>query len=192
MRRSLREALRAAIQDGRLRAGTALPSSRRLATDLGVSRGVVTDAYDQLVAEGYLRVRPRSATVVAAVVASAPPAPEPAGPSWRFDFNAVTPDLRMFPRRTWIRAVERALRDAPDAALDYGHHLGRIELRIALSAYLARVRGVRVDPSRIVITQGFTQALDLLCRVLVERGATTLAWRPRRTPSCGRLSGRRA
>ncbi len=71
--------------------------------------------------------------------------------------------------------MERALRAAPDAALDYGDHRGRIELRIALSEYLARVRGIRIDPSRIIVTQGFTQALDLLCRVLVTRGATTLA-----------------
>jgi GntR family transcriptional regulator/MocR family aminotransferase len=75
----------------------------------------------------------------------------------------------------WIRAVERALRAAPAAALDYGDRRGRIELRVALSAYLARVRGVRVDPGRIVVTQGFTQALDLLCRVLSGRGATTVA-----------------
>jgi GntR family transcriptional regulator/MocR family aminotransferase len=175
LRRSLTEALRAAIQEGRLPATTVLPSSRQLAADLGVSRGVVTDAYDQLVSEGYLDVKPRSAPVVAEVVAAPPPAPEPPAPRWRFDFHATTPDVTLFPRRGWIRAVERALRRAPDAALDYGDRRGRIELRSALSAYLARVRGVRVDPGRIVVTQGFTQALDLLCRVLVNRGATTVA-----------------
>ena len=175
MRSSLREALRLAIQEGRLPVRTVLPSSRRLAAELGVSRGVVTDAYDQLASEGYLEVRQRFAPRVAAVVGAAPPAPEPAPPTCRFDFNAVTPDVRLFPRRAWGRAVERALRASPDAALDYGDHRGRIELRVALSAYLARVRGVRVDPSRIVVTQGFTQALDLLCRVLARRGARTLA-----------------
>ena len=175
LRRSLTEALRTAIQSGRLPAGTVLPSSRRLAVDLGVSRGVVTDAYDQLVSEGYLDVKPRFPPVVAAVAAGPPPAAEPSAPRWRFDFTATTPDVGLFPRRAWIRAVERALRAAPDAALDYGDPRGRIELRIALSAYLARVRGVRVDPGRIVVTQGFSQALDLLCRVLAERGATTVA-----------------
>ena len=175
LRRSLTEALRAAIQSGRLPAGTVLPSSRRFAIDLGVSRGVVTDAYDQLVSEGYLDMKPRFPPVVAAVAAGPPPAAEPSTPRWRFDFNATTPDVGLFPRRAWIRAVERALRAAPDAALDYGDASGRIELRIALSAYLARVRGVRVDPGRIVVTQGFSQALDLLCRVLSDRGATTVA-----------------
>jgi GntR family transcriptional regulator / MocR family aminotransferase len=175
MRRSLREALRQAIQDGRLAAGTALPSSRRLAAELGVSRGVVSDAYDQLVSEGYLRVRERFAPEVAAVTSTAPVAREPGPASWRFDLTAVTPDVSLFPRRAWVRAVERALADAPDGAFDYADHRGRIELRAALAGYLARVRGVRVDPSRIVVTQGFTQALDLLCRVLVAKGATTIA-----------------
>src|SRR4051812_8634123 len=175
MRHSLREALRLAIQDGRLAAGTVLPSSRSLAAELGVSRGVATDVYDQLASEGYLVIRQRSAPKVAAVVGSTPAAEEAPAPIWRFDLGAVTPDVSLFPRRSWIRAVERALRHAPDAALDYGDHRGRVELREALARYLARVRGVRIDPSRIVVTQGFTQALDLLCRVLAARGATTVA-----------------
>jgi GntR family transcriptional regulator / MocR family aminotransferase len=175
LRRSLAEALRTDIQDGRLPAGTVLPSSRRLAADLGVSRGVVSDTFDLLASEGYVELRPRSAAVVAAV-AGPPPADLEAPPaSWRYDFIATTPDVSLFPRRAWIRAVERALRRAPDAALDYGDHRGRVELRIALTAYLARVRGVRVTPGRIVVTQGYTQGLDLLCRVLVARGATALA-----------------
>jgi GntR family transcriptional regulator/MocR family aminotransferase len=127
-------------------------------------------------------------------VAALPPAPEPSAPAWRFDFSATTPDVSLFPRRAWARAVERALRRAPDDALDYGDGRGRIELRNVLSAYLARVRGVRVDPGRIVVTQGFSQAFDLLCRVLVDRGATTLAMETPSHPelwSTGRQAGLR-
>jgi len=177
LRGSLRESLRSAIQEGRLAAGTVLPASRRLAVDLGVSRGVVSDAYDQLISEGYLAVRPRSAPVVTAVTAAAPGplAEQAAVRSWRFDLTATTPDVALFPRREWLRAVSRAMADAPDDALDYGDHRGRIELRTALSGYLARVRGVRADPGRIVITQGFTQALDLLCHVLADRGGQSVA-----------------
>src|SRR5215211_3768090 len=174
MRHALRDALRRAIQDGRLPAETVLPSSRRLASDLRVSRGVVTDAYEQLAAEGYLAVPERLAPMVADIVTTAPAAPEPAPVSWRFDLGAVTPDVGLFPRREWRRAMEQALRTAPDAALDYADHRGRIELRTALSEYLARVRGARIDAGRVIITQGFTQALDLLCRVLVRNGATKL------------------
>jgi GntR family transcriptional regulator / MocR family aminotransferase len=180
LRRNLRSALREAIQQGRLTAGTRLPSSRRLAADLQVSRGVVADTYDQLAAEGYLAVTERQAPIVAAV---APPAPAVAAterPTWPVDFVATTPDVELFPRREWLRATERAIRAAPNAAFDYGDHRGRHELRIALHEYLGRVRGVRIDPERIVITQGFTQALYLLCRVLRDRGATTLTFE---TPS---------
>lgn len=174
-RRSLRESLRTAIQDGRLTAGTRLPASRTLAQDLGLSRGVVTDTYDQLALEGYLDIRPRSAPVVAAVRTPEACEPEPIPPTWRYDFIPTTPDIGLFPRTVWRRALEAALHDMPDAALDYGDHRGRIELRETLAAYLGRVRGVRVEPGRMVITQGFSQSLDLLCRTLAARGARTIA-----------------
>ncbi|MFI5293012.1 MAG: PLP-dependent aminotransferase family protein, partial [Candidatus Limnocylindrales bacterium] len=80
------------------------------------------------------------------------------------------------PRGAWLRACERALRATSNEALDYGDHRGRIELRSQLSSYLARVRGVRSSPDRMVVTQGFTQALDLLCRVFVRRGTVTMAF----------------
>jgi GntR family transcriptional regulator/MocR family aminotransferase len=175
MRQDLANALRAAIQEGRLTAGTVLPASRWLAAGLGVSRGVASDAYDQLACEGYLRVQARAAPVVA-VVAETPPDPaETAARSWRYDFDPVTPDVALFPRRAWAKAVDRALRQAPDEALGYGDYRGRAELRTALSSYLARVRGVRADPGRIIITQGFTQALALIGQLLAASGRTTLA-----------------
>jgi hypothetical protein len=108
LRQSLRDTLRLAIQDGRLAAGTVLPASRRLAAGLGVSRGVASDAYDQLISGGYLEVEPRSAPVVAAVAAPTPPAPILTVPRWRFDFTETTPDVALFPRRVWLRAVQRA------------------------------------------------------------------------------------
>src|SRR5439155_658822 len=103
------------------------------------------------------------------------PRPEPAQSRWPIDFVATTPEVALFPRHLWTRAMERALRDAPDATLDYADHRGSLALRQAVSGYLARVRGVRIDPARILIVQGFTQALDLLCRVLRKRGARTVA-----------------
>ena len=105
LRRNLRGAIREAIQDGRLATGTRLPSSRRLATDLRVSRGVVADTYDQLTAEGYLETQPRQAPLVAGVGAAPPLPDEPARPTWAVDFIATTPDVELFPRRAWIRAT---------------------------------------------------------------------------------------
>jgi GntR family transcriptional regulator/MocR family aminotransferase len=182
MRRSLRESLRAAIQEGRLAPMTRLPSSRQLAVDLGVSRGVVSDTYDQLQAEGYLSITPRSAPLVAPVAETPSGNDESAGAAqtWRFDFTATSPDLDTFPGRKWSRAVERVLRTSPYAALDYGDRRGRHELRDELARYLARVRGVRTSADRIVITQGYTQSLDLLCRVLARRGARAVGFE---TPS---------
>jgi GntR family transcriptional regulator/MocR family aminotransferase len=174
LRHDLQQALRCAIQEGRLPAGTRLPASRHLAADLRVSRGVVSDTYDQLAAECYLDIAPRQAPVVAHVAATRPAVTEPTRPVRRYDFVGTTPDVELFPRRSWLRATERALHGASNEALDYSDHRGRIELRTELSAYLGRVRGVRIGPDRIVVTQGFTQALDLLCRVLQARGATSL------------------
>jgi GntR family transcriptional regulator/MocR family aminotransferase len=180
LRRNLRRSLREAIQEGRLSAGARLPASRRLAADLRVSRGVVTDTYDQLAAEGYLTMAARKAPLVAGIAPARPTTAPPVDRTWRIDFAASTPDIELFPRRAWLRAAERAVRQAPNDALDYGDHRGRIELRRALSDYLGRVRAVRVDPERIVVSQGFTQALDLLGRVLAARGNTSLAFE---TPS---------
>ncbi|MBF8192054.1 winged helix-turn-helix transcriptional regulator, partial [Nonomuraea sp. K274] len=69
-RRGLEDALRAAVRDGRLPPGTRLPSTRSLAAELGLSRGTVSAAYDQLVEEGYLTTRPGAATEVANVPVS--------------------------------------------------------------------------------------------------------------------------
>jgi GntR family transcriptional regulator/MocR family aminotransferase len=179
MRHGLQHALRSAIQEGRLIAGTRLPSSRSLAAELGVSRGVVVDTYDQLAAECYLDVRPRQAPIVAALAPTNPdlsrqPAaaviPSTPQEAVVYDFIATTPDVELFPRRAWLRAIERAVNGAGNETLDYSDHRGRIELRTELAAYLGRVRGLRTTPERIVVTQGFTQALDLLCRVLGQRG----------------------
>jgi GntR family transcriptional regulator / MocR family aminotransferase len=107
--------VREAIRAGRLAAGERLPSSRALARELGVSRGLVLEAYAQLRAEGYLTSHGGSATRVADA-ARAPPAPgEPVAPRRRFavSFRPGTPDLGSFPRRDWAWAVRDVLRDAP-------------------------------------------------------------------------------
>ena len=86
-----------------------------------------------------------------------------------------SPDLSAFPRAAWLAAARRALSAAPSEAFGYGHPQGRPELRAALAEYLARARGVRAHPDRIVVCDGFGEGLALLTRVLRARGATTLA-----------------
>src|SRR5438445_1233294 len=118
MRRSLQEALRSAIQSGELAAGSRLPASRVLAAEMAVSRGVVTDTYDQLASEGYLQVAARYAPIVPAVAQVILQRPEPAQYRCTIHFVTSTPAATLHPRHIWSRAIERALRDAPDATLD--------------------------------------------------------------------------
>jgi GntR family transcriptional regulator/MocR family aminotransferase len=185
-RSSLEEALRDAIRSGRLAARTRLPSTRALAADLGLARGTVTDAYDQLVAEGWLVARQGSGTQVAsapAPVATAPVATtpvlapaEPEGPrAPRHDFRPGRGDLSNFPRRQWVAALRRALRDAHDAALDYGDPRGLAVLRRALAGYIGRARGLPVDPDHLVVCNGWVQGFGLITEALRDAGVRRVA-----------------
>ncbi|MFC4328680.1 PLP-dependent aminotransferase family protein [Streptomyces andamanensis] len=167
-RAGLEKALRAAVREGRLAPGARLPATRRLALELGVSRGTVKAAYDQLVAEGYLTARQGSGTRVAALPAVDAEQPGAAARARapRFDLRPGSPDVGAFPAAAWLRALRRAIATAPSLAYDYGDPRGRIELRTALSGYLGRARGVVAPPERIVITSGYVQGLALLTRVL--------------------------
>ena len=146
-----------------------------LAEALHVSRGVVSEAYAQIAAEGWIEVRHGSAPVVRAVpVAAAPASPAAvATEPPRLDLTATAPDLSAFPRRAWAAALRRTLATMPDAALDYGDPYGDAELRAELAAYLIRVRGVA--QADLVVTGGYTQGLWLTCRALAARGATRVA-----------------
>jgi GntR family transcriptional regulator/MocR family aminotransferase len=171
-------ALRDGIRSGRLRPGSELPSTRGLAGRLGVSRGVVVEAYAQLAAEGYLDARQGARTRVAPGPArgagdASAPADRPSGEP-RYDFHPGLPDVSAFPRAAWLRSTRRALESAPHRSLAYGDVRGAAELREALAAYLGRVRGVVADPGRIVICAGHIQGYTLVCRALRRRGARTI------------------
>jgi GntR family transcriptional regulator / MocR family aminotransferase len=169
--------VRDAVTDGRLAPGSRLPATRVLAGQLGVSRGVVVEAYRRLTDEGLLSGRRGGGTVVlaatpapAAVAADPPPARVP------IDLRPGLPDLSAFPRQAWLRAERGALAATPDAALGYGDPRGTPQLRAALSSWLARSRGVRADPSAIVVVAGVAQGLALLAQVLAARGVDTVGY----------------
>ncbi|MGW2614484.1 MocR-like pyridoxine biosynthesis transcription factor PdxR [Streptomyces sp. NPDC001500] len=167
-RAALIRALREAVRSGRLAAGTRLPPYRSLAADLGVARNTVADAYAELVAEGWLTARQGSGTRVADRAAplrhaDRSPVRTPArarGP--RHDLLQGTPDASSFPRAAWLASYRRALHQAPNEVFGPGDPAGRRELREALTEYLARARGVRTEPGRVVICSGFAHALRLL------------------------------
>jgi GntR family transcriptional regulator/MocR family aminotransferase len=176
LHRQLERRLRDAIRSGHLPPDSTLPSTRALARQLGVSRGIAVEAYEQLVAEGYLASRPGGATRVARAAA---PEPErrstPVTQTYTVDFRPGRPDVDLFPRDAWLRSVRRVMNEAPSERFGYIDGRGIPELRDALAAYLNRVRGTAADPGDIVICAGFTQGLRLIARVLKASGARRMA-----------------
>ncbi|MFD5588927.1 PLP-dependent aminotransferase family protein [Streptomyces sp. NPDC127063] len=167
-RAALTRALREAVRSGRLAPGTRLPPYRSLAADLGLARNTVADAYAELVAEGWLTARQGSGTRVAErarLLRDTPRVPRTSPPRARgplHDLRQGTPDASAFPRTAWVASYRRAVQRAPREVFGPGDPAGRVELRQALTEYLARARGVRTDPDRVVVCSGFAHALRLL------------------------------
>jgi len=182
LRAQLEASLRGAIRDGRLRGGERLPSSRELARELGVSRGMVQECYAQLLAEGYLTSRGGSATRVADIrerAAPATPAPARQAPGLPLiaDFRSGVPDLSSFPRTEWAWAVRQACAEVASADLGYGDPRGSAALREVLAGYLRRVRAAAADPGQMIIAAGFAQGVNLVLRALRrEHGVSCVAF----------------
>jgi GntR family transcriptional regulator/MocR family aminotransferase len=192
--------LRAAILDGRLKAGLRLPATRELAAALKLSRNTVVAAYDLLLSEGYVVARRGAGNYVADLLARrgasrADPVADPDGdrrlaPYWRqarllsapaeqgahtHDFRVGVPDNALFPYEAWRRLSARALRTASKAPPIYGQAQGRPALREAIARHVSFARAVACEPDDIVVTSGAQQAFDLLARVLVTPGKTVIA-----------------
>ncbi|MBP2326169.1 GntR family transcriptional regulator/MocR family aminotransferase [Kibdelosporangium banguiense] len=187
--------LRLAMSDGRLPVGSRLPATRVLAAELSVSRGVVTEAYQRLIEDGHVAGRGRGGTVVVAVPISVPehtstslsttdmfrstPGNEifdsyRSAPA-RYDLSPGVPDLAAFPRTAWLRAERAVFNSLEPSAFGYGDPRGTPAMRIAVANWLARTRGIRADPSEVLIVAGVAQALGLLAQVLRTDGITQVA-----------------
>jgi GntR family transcriptional regulator/MocR family aminotransferase len=184
LHRQIEAGLRDAIRAGRLHPDDALPPTRVLAADLGVSRGVVVEAYAQLVAEGYLTSRSggytrvtRTAEGIAPRAARALRAPLalPPAPPTVVDFGYGRADVSTFPRTGWLRAIRRVFAQTPSDRFGYLDGHGVLELRSALAEYLNRVRGTAAAAENVVITTGYGQGIRLVIEVLAARGARCLA-----------------
>lgn len=195
--------LRRAMDDGRLPVGSRLPATRTLAADLGVSRGVVTEAYARLVDDGHIAGHGRAGTVVvaasAATVATTPisgtvgtsghgaPVPElftdpyrpdvfetlRAAPA-RIDLSPGLPDLTAFPRTAWLRAERGVFNQLASSAFGYGDPRGAAPLRKTVAEWLARFRGIRVHADDVIIVGGVAQAIWLIARRLLDVGITKI------------------
>jgi GntR family transcriptional regulator/MocR family aminotransferase len=188
--------LRKAILSGAFRRGQKLPSTREVAEQLGVSRTVVLLAYDQLLAEGFTVGRLGSGTYVSSDV-NVPRSTRTqesakvnlsrfgyaAASAWSrmtfaqstmrslpYDFVYGRSDLETFPFEMWRRILLRCARNAPVSELDYGPAAGHTALREAIATHLLRSRAVMCDPCQVLVVNGSQQALDLIARVLIERG----------------------
>jgi len=195
--------LRDAIVTGRLCRGTRVPSTRVLASDLGISRNTAANAFEQLTAEGYLRSRVGSGTFVADSLPdsflragrprSSGRAPAqsgiselPRGRKWArlpnyfprvkpVPFRHGLPAIDEFPIKLWAQIAARRYRHMPRELLGYGATGGYTPLRRAIASYLAISRSVQADPDQIIILSGGSQqGLFLTAQVLLERGDT--AW----------------
>jgi GntR family transcriptional regulator/MocR family aminotransferase len=166
-----------------MRAGERLPSTRRLAEQLGVSRGLVVSAYEQLLAEGYLVAAVGSGTRVAHGVAgprltehSTAPGVTRASPATaRIDFAYGVPDLRAFPSRDWLWALGEALTALPTADLGDGTPEGDPHLRAVLAGYHRRVRAGCAETADTVVVGGFRQGLALMLGALASDGISRIA-----------------
>ena len=190
--------LREAIADGRVPLGSRLPATRVLASELHVSRGVVTEAYQRLTEDGHVAGRGRAGTVVVAAPVACPtdaPSEVPAAPPAalfaaspgvdifdalravpaRIDLTPGVPDLAAFPRAAWVRAERFVLGELSASNFGYGDPRGSAVLRLAVARWLARNRGIRVDPVEVVVVAGVTQALGLVAQVLRRHGITEIA-----------------
>ncbi|MBI5303903.1 MAG: PLP-dependent aminotransferase family protein [Chloroflexi bacterium] len=204
LHRQLYYRLSHAILTHRLAPGVRLPPTRALAAELGVSRNTVVNAFEQLLAEGYIEGKVGSGTYVSHALpdqvlqvraqSSAPSramlaratlskrgaimASAPAR-DWQDSdkpraFRPGIPALDEFPFAMWRRLAHKRWRDLPRDALGYGEPAGYRPLRESIAAYLGASRGVRCDPEQVIVVAGSQQALDLAARLLLDSG--DIAW----------------
>jgi len=199
LHRQLYEELRRAILTGRLMSGQRIPSTRTMAQSLGVSRATVTLSYEQLLSEGYLQTVRGSGTFVcqqlpddlleAAPIQSAvnvAPLPKqlsaygvsltgndllrPKEPEAIIHFRYGRPAISHFPLKLWRRLLSRHCRFSSDIFGYAKDSRGYEPLREAIASYISRSRAVQCKPDQVIIVSGSQQALDLVTRLLIDRG----------------------
>ncbi|MBV7273467.1 PLP-dependent aminotransferase family protein [Clostridium sp. PL3] len=178
--------IKSMILEGRISAGSKLPSTRWLSRDLKVSRNVILEAYDQLMAEGYVESRQGSGTIVAKNLyfkrsetkESFLKIEHKSNESDLIDFRSGIPDLDKFPKKEWGRMYNKICSNMPYSNFKYCGPEGRMELRQELSEYLFKVRGIDCSPEQIMITSGSTQGLSLISKLLYSPAAEVIVEDP--------------
>jgi GntR family transcriptional regulator / MocR family aminotransferase len=196
------------VLSGRLKPGTAMPGSRVLAEELGVSRNTVLLAYERLITEGYLQTLPATGTFVSNDLPDAsivynprselrhPPHESTSrrrpvifeGRAQRrvsqnrdtvsIDFWGSRPNPSCFPLNAWRRSLLRKLAHAGTSLTEYGDPAGMYELRRAIADFVGPARGFRLEPEQIVIVHGIQEALNIIARLFIEQGTLAATENP--------------
>ena len=173
-----------------IKAHAKLPSTRALSRELAVSRNVVLEAYNQLMAEGYVYSKERSGVFViegASISVKSKKktrtTKEHAGLQFEhnkniIDFRTGVPSLSLFPKNAWGKIYRQVCMDVDSSQLDYYCPGGSFELRQSLSEYLYRVRGVNCEPENIIITSGAAQSFSMLAQYFVKNGKPVITEDP--------------
>jgi GntR family transcriptional regulator / MocR family aminotransferase len=197
--RQLAEAIREAVRKGDIRAGDVLPSSRSLSASLQVARGTVIEAYEQLIAEGFLESKAGAGTSVAHALAEPAPAREARAVCGRASEPGLSERAKVFaqiaqefrplepipfaisvpigltaPADIWRRLGNQLRARGPGAPTGYADPLGALPLREAISGYVRKSRSVRCEADQIIVTSGTQQGLFLASQVLL--GPRDQAW----------------
>ncbi|WP_436717189.1 PLP-dependent aminotransferase family protein [Roseiconus lacunae] len=209
--RQLEDHFRQAIARRTLNPGERIPSSRNLASAIGVSRNTVLAAYEQLISEGYLESTRGSGTRVAKMPPEAFDFDSPAvlsGPHQTSDgclsavgqqlseeangmppfkktpkaFTPHLPAVDEFPLKTWNRFCHEQSRWSYEH-LKLGDPQGYGPLRESIARYMAVARGVSCDPDQVVITSGSQQAITIAAQLLLNTGDTVWVEDPGNTPA---------
>ncbi|WP_123040569.1 PLP-dependent aminotransferase family protein [Cohnella candidum] len=184
--------LRDRILQGQLRIGRRLPSTRDLSGELGASRSVIVEVYEQLIAEGYVEGRVGSGTFVADwksggfvegplsgdAASSMPITFERTKRNPYIDFMPSFPSLQDVPLARWTAAYRECAAIADPAVLGYGDPAGGPELRLQIARLLLQTKGFRCSPAQVIVTAGATQALSLLSKLLLAPGKTIVTEDP--------------
>ena len=185
--RQLYNQIKQLILDGQLAADEKLPSTRKLAMNLGISRSTVLDAYNQLIAEGYLQGNHGSGTVVSGGIdiffiplkkpdkkhdLSVTLKKEPE--TMVIDFQSGVIDSSLFPLRQWKKAYQRSFDQISETAFYYHPCAGVLKLRRTIADYLLRTRGLHCQPDNIVIVSGATQGLALISALFHDQQQSVL------------------
>lgn len=174
--RQLFLALTGRIMAGQIAPGDALPSTRELAVELGISRNTVCEAYTMLWTEGFIINHPGAASRVAdglavnALAQEHPAVESKPVPVYRYDFKTGQPDLTLFPWAAWNRDIAEAAARLHPGQMDYSGPKGFPPLCDEIARWLLRSRGMAVDPADVFVTSGATQALYLLVDILRREG----------------------